>query len=123
MALGLLAQEHEQIDRLGGMSEVALSLAGQRVGRVAHRNSRRAREHREEPRQVALGLPRGSGSLPLGVRRGLARGRGWGRLVVPGPPAPVRDLERFLWVFGSHRSEPSIRKNPCCIIAYPQERT
>src|SRR2546422_10872882 len=80
-------------------------------------------QHHEEPRQVTLGLSRPPGPLGLGVRPGRARGRGRGRLVVPDPPAPVGHLERLLGVLGGHRSEPSIRKNPCCIIAYPQERT
>ncbi|OGL07315.1 MAG: hypothetical protein A3H48_01485 [Candidatus Rokubacteria bacterium RIFCSPLOWO2_02_FULL_71_18] len=119
VTLGLLAQQEQQFDGVGGVGRIVVVLAGDGIGGIAERDHRRARQHHEEPDQTPLGLGArrrrhllardllGAPGRPRRRRRRLILGR---------PSAAVADPERLFGLWGNHRGELSIRENPCCII-------
>jgi hypothetical protein len=118
MAFGLLAKKHQEIDCVGRVLEVATVLTRERVGGIAQRDHRGAGQHHEEPDEAALGLPARAGNgLGNGLRGLLPPGSRRPGLVIRHLSAAVTDLEGLAGLFRTHRGEPSIRENPCCIIA------
>ena len=112
MALRLLPQQEEYIDEGGGLPEITIHLARHRVGGIAERHGRGAREHDEEPGQGPLGRLVGLLGRPWRwgrVRPGLGPGSRYdGGFAVLRPPPAVGDREGVLRIAPRHTGEPSI---------------